>query len=184
MVSSGRKLKEIILTIMSSIKALKDNLEKIEVSINESLSKIKERLDTLETANFASDKDVILQKITETGDNIKEANNKVAEEIKNDILQIKDIVITRLMNDNRKLRSRVSKMEMLAIETERRMNLMEQHSRKVNVEIDGIPDAIEQKDLKSYVVDIFRHAEIEPVSSEDIEVVHRLNSKRYQKRPS
>ena len=127
---------------MSSIKALKDNLEKIEVSINESLSKIKERLDTLETANFASDKDVILQKITETGDNIKEANNKVAEEIKNDILQIKDIVITRLMNDNRKLRSRVSNMGMLAIETERRMNLMEQHSRKVNVEIDGIPDAI------------------------------------------
>ena len=61
------------------------------------------------------------------------------------------------------------------------MHMMEQHSRKVNLEIDGIPDAVQQNDLKEYVVEIFRHAEVQPVSIENIEVVHSLNTKKTPK---
>ena len=168
---------------MSSVKMLKEQLEIIESSINSSLSNIRDRLTALESSSVSvsSDKDIILEKIALTGKIITEANNKVAQEIKDDILQIKNVVITRLLEDNRKLRNRLRNLENASIESEKRMHMMEQHSRKVNLEIDGIPDAVQQNDLKEYVVEIFRHAEVQPVSSEDIEVVHRLNNKRNPK---
>ena len=168
---------------MSTIKLLKEQLELFENSINSSLSNIKERLISLESSSvsFATEKDEIINQIARTGNVITEANNKVAKEIKDDILEIKNVVINRLLEDNRKLRNRLRSLETSNIATEKRINMMEQHSRKVNLEIDGIPDAIEQKDLKSYVVDILRHAEVDPVSTDDIEVVHRLNSKKTPK---
>ena len=168
---------------MSTIKVLKEQLEKIESSINISLSDIKNRLTALESSpeTGSADKDEILNQIAKTGNDITEANSKVAKEIKDDILQIKNVVINRLLDDNRKLRNRLRNLEKGAIEQERRLNMMDQHSRKVNLEIDGIPDAIQQKDLKGYVVEIFRNAEVDPVSPDDIEVVHRLNSKNTPK---
>ena len=167
---------------MSTIKVLKEQLEKIEGSINLSLSDIRDRLTALESpSDNVSDKVEILDQIERTGKDITEANIKVCKEIKDDIIQIKNVVIDRLLDDNRKLRSRLRNLEKVTIVNERRVNMMDQHSRKVNLEIDGIPEAIQQKDLKSYVVEIFRHADVDQVTADDIEVVHRLNSKKTPK---
>ena len=158
-------------------------LEKLEGSVNLSLTNIMDRLTAIESSpsSASNDKAEILDKISKTGNDITEANSLVANNIKKDILEIKNVVINRLLDDNRRLRTRLRNLEEASIENERRLNMMDQHSRKVNLEIDGIPDTIPQKDLKSYVVDIFRHAQVDPVSTDDIEVVHRLNSKKTPK---
>ena len=67
------------------------------------------------------------------------------------------------------------------IEMERKINQDNQHGRKANFEIDGIPDRIEQKDLRETAVQIFNHAGIEGVTGTDIEVIHRLKSKKEPK---
>ena len=69
-------------------------------------------------------------------------------------------------------------MEKRAIENERKLNHMDQHSRKVNLEIDGIPQTIQQTELKDFVGKMFEHAGISPISNNDIEVIHRLKSKK------
>ena len=88
------------------------------------------------------------------------------------------MVIKNLLADNQTLRKRLTKLEKRTIETERKLNEMDQHSRKVNIEIDGIPDTIQQKDLKKFAVEMLQYAGIAPVSNEDIEVIHRLKSKK------
>ena len=170
---------------MSSIKALKEQLEKVEASIMDSIKSISSRLEHIEEKDLVAnnqggdtDKKEILNKIESTGIEITTANEKVTGELREEILKIKDVVITNLYNDNRKLRNRVSVLEKQVIENEKRFNEMDLHNRKVNVEIEGIPNSVEQKDLKEYAVQVFRHAGIDPVSNNDIEVIHRLRSKK------
>ena len=69
-------------------------------------------------------------------------------------------------------------MEERKIEKEREMNSIAQHSRKVNLEIDGIPASVEQDQLKGFAVEMFQHAGIRPVTVDNIEVIHRLPSKQ------
>ena len=167
---------------MSSIKALKEQLEKFEQSIKEAIEGISLRLHNIETREPVLDDDPvkqeILKKIESTGTVITTANEKVANELREDILKIKDVVINDLYDDNRKLRNRVCILENQVIENEKRLNEMDLHSRKVNFEIEGIPNSIEQQELKDYAVKIFEHAGIEPVTKNDIEVIHRLHSKK------
>ena len=169
---------------MSAIKHLKEQLEQFEETITATLSSIQERISAIEASGRTTDSEIgkdkieILAKIDEIGKDITAANVRTASEIKDDILQIKDVVIKNLQTDNKTLRKRLSKLEKRTIENERKLNEMDQHSRKVNLEIEGIPDSIEQKDLKNFAVEVFKHAGITPVSNEDIEVIHRLRNKK------
>ena len=92
----------------------------MESSISASLSDVRDRLSVLESspASVSSDKDEILGQIARTGTDITEANNKVAKEIKDDILKIKDVVMKRLLDENRKLRNKVRNLENATIENE------------------------------------------------------------------
>ena len=170
---------------MSAIKTLKEYVEKLELSINETLNIVQEKITALEAVNVESPGvverfsklDEILVKV-EAGNEIGSANKSLVNELKDDILQIRNVVIEKLVQENCKLRSKVSYLESKVIENERHMYKMDQHSRKVNMEIEGIPESIGQDTLKKTVVDIFKHAGVAPVSENDIEVVHRLKSNR------
>ena len=169
--ASGRDLKD-LLSNMATCKSLKEQLDKLEASFNLALESIKERLSGIEISCKPEDKKEIVNHIDATKIEITNSNNKIAQELKEDILQIKDVVIENLRADNLRLRERVSVLENTSIENERRLNLMDQHSRKVNMEIDGIPDSVKQDDLKPFVVDIFSRAGITEACTGDIEVVH------------
>ena len=69
-------------------------------------------------------------------------------------------------------------LEERVIENERSLYKMDQHSRKVNFLIDGIPQTVDQVHLKDTAVKIFEEAGVAPVSVRDVEVIHRLNSKK------
>ena len=55
------------------------------------------------------------------------------------------------------------------------INLKElnQYSRRENIELQNIPESIEQKDLENFVLDLFKSIKLE-VSSYDLVALHRL----------
>ena len=172
---------------MMSVKSVKENVDKLEVSINTALEDLNKRLDVIENALSQRSPGVsleegklndILLSIENKGNEISQANKVLVGDLKSDILEIRNVVIENLLEENRKLRSKVALMDARLVENERTMYSMDQHSRKVNVEIEGIPQSVEQDKLKETVVDIFRNAGVDPVSVNDIEVVHRLNNKK------
>ena len=169
---------------MSTIKNLKEQMEQFEVAMKATLATLFERITAIELAGsktdgeIGKDKDEILAKIEKTGNDISASNVATANAIKEDIVAIKEVVIKNLLAENQKLKKRLSSLEKRAIDTERKLNLMDQHSRKVNMEIDGIPQTIQQTELKNFVGKMFEHAGITPISNNDIEVIHRLKSKK------
>ena len=62
---------------------------------------------------------------------------------------------------------------------ERRSAHNEQHGRRWNIEIDGIPVSVDDKDLERVVLDILHGIDVE-LDSYEIEAVHRLPSKTPQ----
>ena len=61
---------------------------------------------------------------------------------------------------------------------------MEQYDRRNSIEITGIPDNIEDKNLEHSVIEIFKAADIQ-ISHNDVEDCHRIRSPKVtQKRPS
>ena len=172
---------------MMSVKNLKEHVDKLEVSIHTALEELNKRLDGIENSLAQSSPSVsledgklndILESIEKKGNEIAQANKLLVGDLKNDILEIRNVVIRNLLDENRRLRHKVSLMETRFIENERSMYKMDQHSRKVNVEIEGIPQSIEQAKLKETAVTIFKNAGVDPVSVQDIEVIHRLNTKK------
>ena len=171
---------------MSSIRNIKECLDKVEDTTNSQLDEIKERLNRIEARSLPSDEssekkfNEILQKIEDKGNEITALNKITADDIKEDIVKIRDVVIKRLRDENRILRSKISMLETRVLENERAVNKSDQHSRKVNFEIDGIPDSVGQDNLKETAVQILKEAGV-PVSSTDIEVIHRFQSRKTPK---
>ena len=167
---------------MSSLKNLKEYLEKIEVSINSQLEDIKGRLGIIEESTLPSEKcQEILKKIEDKGNEITALNKTISDQIKEDIIKIRDVVIKRLREENRTLRSKISNLETRVLENERATNKSDQHSRKVNFEIDGIPDSVDQDSLKETAVQILKEAGVDHASCTDIEVIHGLESRKTPK---
>ena len=61
---------------------------------------------------------------------------------------------------------------------ERNQNILNQYGRRDTIEITGIPEGIEQKNLRQEVVDISREAKVvvihQPIKPIDIQAVHRV----------
>ena len=134
---------------MSTIKNLKDTFEKYEASTASTIESLQARLDAIENSDHErNDTATILKKIEDTGNSITEANAIAIDRLKDDILEVRNVIIKRLAEENRNLRGRVSLLEEKILEDERRTNLMDQHSRKVNLEIDGIPESVQHEGLK------------------------------------
>ena len=101
-------------------------------------------------------------------------------QIQNDILQIRDVVIKKLLEENRVLRNRVKSLESRVVKVERSMNLFQQNSRKNNLEFDGIPDSVTQEKLVPLITKMVNALDIK-CTEDDIEVAHRLKSKKSPK---
>ena len=53
-----------------------------------------------------------------------------------------------------------------------------QYNRRESIEIHGIPEKIENKDLESYCLDVLEDIGVREVSSHDVHACHRLRSKK------
>ena len=100
-----------------------------------------------------------------------------SDEIKNDLLKMRETLIDNLIKENKILQKSVSVLYSRLINVERQANQTEQNNRKSNLEIDGIPASVVNENLKSVVTEILNRVADSEISERDIEAVHRLPSK-------
>ena len=149
--------------------------------IMSSLQKIWSRLDTIDQSANTGDNKAILEKIEEKGNEVAAANKEIADSIKKDVEQIKTVVIKRLVTYNKTINTKLTANEQRIIELEKQVYKNDQHSRKVNFELDGLPQHIgvnDTKELKAAALQVFQHAGVRDLSNDSIEIIHRIKSKR------
>ena len=165
--SVEKSLENTLLKVESFEERIANNCS-LSQSILQSIKNIDTRLDGISTD--------VLQKLDDNSDSLAEKIATTTNSIKNDIAEIRSVVISKLQADNRKLRSRVAFLEDRFIMNEKNQNQHDQHGRKIYFEVSGIPETITQADLKPTLVSIFKGAGINDASIGDIEVTHRLKS--------
>ena len=94
-----------------------------------------------------------------------------------ELLNLKDIVIKNLQLENQKLRAKVGILEKKITTLEENGNQLEQYGRRNNLEITGIPDSIDDKNLEGKVIEILGKIDVK-VSGNDIEACHRIGKSR------
>ena len=106
-----------------------------------------------------------------------------AKSITDDILQIRSVHIANLVQQNKllqrknyELEARVTEVEDRLARVERQVNQVEANNRKSNIEIDGIPNEVDDESLKAAVLRIMNFVTEENYSFGDIEACHRLGS--------
>ena len=157
-----------------TVKGLKEVLDKLEQSINVKFSKLESSVADLEKKLDNSD---IIHKIEAVSTSLTQKIDNDSNIIKKDILEIRNVIISRLLTENRVLRNHVKSLSMRMVDMERNFNNSQQNSRKNNVEVDGIPSSVDQSSLKPTVVNVFNHMGVKCTSNE-IKVVHRLPGKK------
>ena len=76
------------------------------------------------------------------------------DEVQNEHLNVKNIIMNNLQEENERLRKRVSFSDKKFISLETIYNMLEQYGMRNNPEIIGILDSMPQKGLENKVVDI------------------------------
>ena len=93
--------------------------------------------------------------------------------MKDEFLNMKDVIIKRLQEENALLRSRCSKLEDKVVSLESSVNQVEQYGRRNNIVISGIPDDVADDDLEDAVTSIMEDVDV-IVQNGDIEACHRI----------
>ena len=102
--------------------------------------------------------------------------NSVKTELKEEINNLKDVIIKRLQDENVILKDRCSKLEQKLVEFEYSANNLEQYGRRNNIIITGIPDSVDVNQLEESVTEIRTDINVN-VASNDTEVCHRIGKK-------
>ena len=102
-----------------------------------------------------------------------------------------ETLLHKLLMENRALKDKLLKNEhdkydiwnrLHGCETD--INLLNQYSRRENIEIAGIPQNIKNEDLERYVIDTLRNIGVSGLSSYEITACHRLKTSRSSNRPA
>ena len=92
---------------------------------------------------------------------------------KDDVINLKDVIIKRLQDENELLRKKSNKLENKVVSLESSINQVKQYGRRNNIVISGIPDGISDNDLGSTVFDIMKDVDVD-INSSDIKACHRI----------
>lgn len=98
------------------------------------------------------------------------------DEIKGEIIQLKNTIIANLVNQKKKLQSKVEFLEAKIETLEISSNNLQQYGRRNNLEISGIPDTIPSNELEDKAIEIFKAIDVD-VEKSNIEACHRLGKK-------
>ena len=102
------------------------------------------------------------------------------DDLKKDLLNIKETVIQNLLNDNKKLRAKVKSLEDNLVHVESECYGQDQYGRRNNIEINGIPNSVDSDNLEDKVIEILDAIDI-TVEKSEIEACHRLPGKETHK---
>ena len=99
------------------------------------------------------------RKFENTNNRLEELNDhlktNIVDQMNESIMSIKDKIIDALKEDNAQLRTKVELLEKKLTEVEISHNKLEQHTRRNNVEIQGIPPQIPEEKLEEKVIEVF-----------------------------
>ena len=140
----------------------------------ESLSKDISNLKTILLDQINVKSNDITTKVTELEDVV----SKSTKELNDSIFHVRNHVLSILRDENVALRNRVYTLEARLIKIEKQLNRVEQNNRKNNFELDGIPQSVGQDELAPTVVNIVNSISEKKIELNDVEAVHRLQSKR------
>ena len=93
--------------------------------------------------------------------------------LKEEIINLKDIVNKKLHEENKKLREKCSKLENDVISNESSVNTLEQYGKRNNIVVSGIPAHVSERDLEETVISVLSHIEVN-VSPNDVEACDRI----------
>ena len=93
--------------------------------------------------------------------------------MKDEFLNMKDIILKHLQDEDELLRSRRSKLEGKTVSFESSVYQVEQYGRKNNIVTTGIPDNIADDILEDAVASIMEDIDV-IVQNGDIEAYHRI----------
>ena len=93
--------------------------------------------------------------------------------LKEEIVNLKDIIIKRLQDENEKLRAKCSTLENKVITLEQNLNSLGQYGRRKNLVLSGIPENIPDNQLENTVASILSDIGIN-IQSEEVEACHRF----------
>ena len=108
--------------------------------------------------------------------NITNFINSVKTEPKEEINNLKAVIIKQLQDKNVILRDRCSKLVQKLVEFECSTNNIKQYVRRNNIIISGIPDSVDKNQLEDSVTEILTDINVN-VESNDIEACHRIGKK-------
>ena len=100
-------------------------------------------------------------------------NDIITKELNGSVMSIKDSIIDALKEGNFRLQQKVQHLENKLSDIEIVKNKLQQHTRRNNIEIQGIPSTVDDNLLKDKTIDIFNQLNITN-SKSDIEDCHRL----------
>ena len=92
---------------------------------------------------------------------------------RDEFINMKNIIIKKLQDENAQLKETIANLQHKVIILETATNSVEPYDRRNNIEITGIPDDIEDKNLEHSVIEIFKAADIQ-ISHNDVEDCHRI----------
>ena len=93
--------------------------------------------------------------------------------MKDEFLNIKDVIIKQLQEENELLCSRCSKLENKVVSLEQLVNQVKQYGRRNNIVIAGIPGDITDNNLEDAVTSIMEDVDVF-VQNGDIEACHKI----------
>ena len=126
--------------------------------------------------NTRTKKDGFQEALVNLEQNITNFINSVKTEPKEEINNLKAVIIKRLQDKNVILRDRCSKLEQKLVEFEYSTNNLKQYGRRNNIIISGIPDSVDNNQLEDSVTEILTDINVN-VESNDIEACHRIGKK-------
>ena len=116
----------------------------------------------------------ILVEISKFREELVENFYKGLTNIKDETINLKEVVIKNLQNQNKRLDDVVNQWQEKITSLESKSNSVEQHGRQNNMEINGIPNSISDGNIKSTVINVLSKATNVHVTADDIEARHRI----------
>ena len=93
--------------------------------------------------------------------------------LNDEIISLKDTAIKRLQEENERLHIKCQQLENRVAFIESSHDALEQHGRRNNLVISGIPDSVQDSELESTVTSILSDIDVN-VESREVEECHRI----------
>ena len=122
--------------------------------------------------NVSNDDDALTN--TKLEENIINHINASVSSLRDEFLNLKDIVIKRLQDENMRLQNKCKSLEDKVTNLEENLNSLDQYGRRNNIALSGIPECVADDALVATVSSILSNTDVD-MNSNALEACHRFS---------